>query len=302
MHSELFIQNNKLISETEWEREIKDIQSSIKHEIADRSEAKKSLALALTCAVEKRIPEEKFGVLFSGGVDSSLIALLAKKSGKNFACYTLGFQDDKSKEPEDVRAALAVAEELGLNIKTKIINLKEAEELIKKTVKIIGPGLNNVVNVGVGGVVIGCIELAKKDGVSCLFSGLGSEEIFAGYHRHRLAENKQEECWQGLLNMYERDLLRDFSIANHFKISLLTPFLDKELITTAMRVPAELKIDEKNSKIILRETAEDLGLPKEIAWRGKRAAQYGSRLDKAIDKLARKNGFELKKDYLKSLE
>src|SRR4030042_3094767 len=244
MHNEFFIKDSKIISKTEWEHEIKDIQSSIKQEIAGKSKARKSLASALIRAVEQRIPEEKFGVMFSGGVDSSPLALLAKKagpSGKYFICYTLGFQDDKSKEPEDIGSAECAAKELGLNIKTSIINLQEAKALIKKTVKVLGPELNNVVNVGVGGVVLGCIELAKKDSVNCLFSGLGSEELFAGYQKHKLAKNKQEECWQGLLRMYERDLLRDFAIASSQGIIISTPFLDKELIGVAMRIPDKFK-------------------------------------------------------------
>ena len=61
------------------------------------------------------------------------------------------------------------------------------------------------------------------------------------------------------------------------------------------------KLDNNNKKIILREAAEFLGLNKEFAWRKKQAAQYGSNFVNGIDKLARKNGFKLKKDYLQSL-
>jgi asparagine synthase (glutamine-hydrolysing) len=66
-------------------------------------------------------------------------------------------------------------------------------------------------------------------------------------------------------------------------------------------MPASLKMSEDYSKLILREAAEELGLPKAIAWRSKKAAQYGSRLDKAISKIARQKGFKLKKEYLMSL-
>ena len=191
---------------------------------------------------------------------------------------------------------------LCIELKTIMLDTKQAEELIKRTVKILGPQLNNVVNVGVASVVIGCIEQAKKDKITILFSGLGSEELFAGYDRHKKAEDKQEECWNGLVGMYERDLLRDYAIVSKTKVFFMTPFLDKELISIAMRVPAKLKINEEHSKIILREISEELGLPKEIAWRQKRAAQYGSRMSKAIDKLSRQKRFEFKKDYLKSLE
>ncbi|MBN2053085.1 asparagine synthase C-terminal domain-containing protein [Candidatus Woesearchaeota archaeon] len=293
--------NRELIPQTEWESKVKAIQQATKDDLDNHADAKKELSRELIRAVDERIPGDKFGVLFSGGIDSSLIALLLKKAGKDFTCYTLGFKNDDTKAPEDVEEALKSAKELGLNIKTKILDLKEAEMLIKKTAKILGIDLNNVVNVGVGGVVIGCIEMAKKDDVKFLFSGLGSEEIFAGYQRHKLAKDRQAECWKGLIAMHERDLLRDNAIANAENITLLTPFLDEKIIAAAMRVPAKYKMDDENSKIILREVAEDFGLSKNIAWRGKRAAQYGSRLDKAIDKLARKNKFKFKKDYLKSL-
>jgi asparagine synthetase B (glutamine-hydrolysing) len=301
VEKEFYITGKKLIPREEWERKICSIRSSVIEDLQDKEKAKAALTNQLLRAVKERLPDEPFAVLFSGGVDSSLVALLAKRAGKDFACYTLGFQDDDSKEPEDMACATMAAKELGLKIKIIMVDLKKAEELIKNTASILGPGLNNVVNIGVGGVVLGCVEAAKKDGIRYFFSGLGSEELFAGYQRHKLAEDKQEECWQGLISMYERDLLRDFAVSSATKTHLLTPFLDEQLIATAMRVPDKFKIDNKGSKLILREIAEDLRLPKDIAWRGKRAAQYGSRLDKAIDRLARKNGFKQKKDYLQSL-
>jgi asparagine synthase (glutamine-hydrolysing) len=51
----------------------------------------------------------------------------------------------------------------------------------------------------------------------------------------------------------------------------------------------------------LREIAEDIGVPREASGRKKKGAQYGSNFDKAITKLAKRNGFKLKKRYLDSL-
>ena len=59
--------------------------------------------------------------------------------------------------------------------------------------------------------------------------------------------------------------------------------------------------DKDNKKIILREAAEFLGLKKEFAWRKKQAAQYGSNFVNGIEKLAKRKGFKMKKDYLMSL-
>jgi len=301
MISEFYVNKKKLISKQEWQQNILDIKNSVKEELTNKDDARQAIINELLRAVIERAPGQRFGILFSGGIDSSLIALLCKRAGKDFACYNLGFQDELSKKPEDAEYAELAATKLALDLRTGMLDLRQAEDLIRKTAKILGPGLNNVVNVGVGAVVIGCIEMAKKDGIKYFFSGLGSEEIFAGYQRHKLAQDKQAECWNGLLNMYERDLLRDFAIASYEKISLLTPFLDKSLIASAMKIPAALKINSSGSKLILRQAAAELRLPEEIALRGKKAAQYGSRLDRAIDKLARKNSFKYKKDYLSSL-
>jgi len=81
-------------------------------------------------------------------------------------------------------------------------------------------------------------------------------------------------------------------------ITIITPFLDDELIVNAM---LKRKIDKDSNKIILREIAEDLGLPHAFAWRKKQGAQYGSRFDRALSKLAKRSGFELKKRYLDHL-
>jgi asparagine synthetase B (glutamine-hydrolysing) len=87
-----------------------------------------------------------------------------------------------------------------------------------------------VVNVGVGSVEVAALKMAKKDGCQVVFGGIGSEEIFAGYQRHKEADNKQEECWNGLLGMHKRDLQRDFKIFSSFNIIAATPFLDENLI------------------------------------------------------------------------
>ena len=100
--------------------------------------------------------------------------------------------------------------------------------------------------------------------------------------------------------MWHRDLLRDFKIAKYLGLELKTPYMDLEVIKTAMNINPMYKIDKINKKIILREIAEDFGLDAEFAWRKKKAAQYGSKFDRAILKLAKKHGFKFKADYLNS--
>jgi asparagine synthase (glutamine-hydrolysing) len=232
--------------------------------------------------------------LFSGGIDSTFIAFICKKLKKDFMCYSVGLESS-----EDLREAKRVAKALKLKLKTKQLKLSEAEKVIEKVTKILNEP--DVMKVGVASVLYAAIEFAKKDKIRHFFSGLGSEEIFAGYQRHELANDINEECWKGLFGMYRRDIMRDLKIAKEFDACLLLPFLDKEAIINAMNISGEEKIKNGQNKIILRKIATDLGLKKEFAERKKRAAQYGSKFDRAILKLAKKNGFEYKKDYLRSL-
>ncbi len=239
------------------------------------------------------LPKEKFGILFSGGVDSSFIALVCKQLRKDFTCYAVGLENS-----EDVKYAKIVAKELKLKLKVVMIGLSEAEDIIRKTTKLLNT--DNPVKVGVGCVFYAAMEQAKKDKIKHLFSGLGSEEIFAGYQRHEIAKDIQKECWNGLNLMYNRDLERDFTISNCFKIKLLIPFLDKDIIKLAMNIPAKEKLNKEGNKLVLRKIAYEAGLSEDISFRKKRAAQYGSRFDRAILRLAKKNNFKFKKDYLAS--
>ena len=288
------IKNNRLISYADWENYINSLKTS--RLIKNRKEAIDLVNSSLFSAMKKRTSKlKKFGILFSGGIDSSLIALIAKNQNCDFICYSVGLENSK-----DLTSAEEVAVNLGLKLKTKVISLKEAEGTIKKVVKILRENAN-VVNVGVASVVFSAAENAKNDKINILFSGLGSEEIFAGYQRHKAAKDINEECWNGLKTMWGRDFKRDYLIAKALKIKMLTPFLDEEVIKSAMQIPGEWKIKGDVVKYVLREAAVEIGLLKEFAFRKKLAAQYGSNFDKAIEKLARKNGFKYKKDYLDSL-
>lgn len=258
----------------------------------------KELQELVVDAVKQNIPDEKFGVLFSGGVDSTVIAQVCRKEKKNFICYTAGLEEKGMKQAEDVTYAKKAAKRLGLKLKIKTVGLNETEGYIKKVLRIIKEP--NVVKVGVALPFYVCYEVAKKDKIKVMFSGLGSEELFAGYERHTKAKNINKECFNGLLAMYEMDITRDVKVAKALKIDLRVPYLDERIVEYGLRIPAELKLSSEQNKIILREVAEQLGL-KQFAWRKKRAAQYGSKFDRAISKLAKRNGFKYKKDYLNSL-
>ena len=100
--------------------------------------------------------------------------------------------------------------------------------------------------------------------------------------------------------MYERDMYRDYTISKSNNIELKLPFLDENVVEYALRIPGKYKLSRKQNKVVLRIVAEDLGISKEFSQRKKMAAQYGSKFDKAIQKLAKKKGFNKKSEYLES--
>ncbi len=255
---------------------------------------KKTLKL-IESAVRKRLPERKFGILFSGGIDSTTIAYICKKYGVEFTCYTAALEEKGMGKAKDLEQAEEVAKELGFKLKKKVISLSEVKKKLKKIVPLIED--SNVVKVGVALTFYVACEMAKKDGVKVIFSGLGSEEIFAGYDRHKKSTDINKECVSGLLKMYERDLYRDDVITMNNSIELRTPFLDTSLVEYALKIPAKYKIKDDMGKMVLREIASEIGVPSKFALLKKRAAQYGSKFDRAIAKLAKKEG-KSKSEYL----
>lgn len=261
---------------------------------------RRELAGLLIDAVAKRIPNSKFGIMFSGGIDSTLIAVIMKQLGVDFTCYTAVLGEEGMSTADDLIFAERIAEKMGFEHEVMKVKLSDVPGYLKKIVPYIES--SNVVKAGVALPEFICCEQAKKDGIRIMFSGLGSEEIFAGYDRHDRSSDINEECLAGLSMMHERDCFRDYMVGKHFGIEIRVPFLDRKLVEYALRIPSGLKIQGGQKKIILRKIAEDLGIPGEFAQRPKKAAQYGSKFDRAILKLAKRNGFDFKKDYLEKFE
>ena len=111
------------------------------------------------------------------------------------------------------------------------------------------------------------------------------EEIHKEFYR-----SLKEDTWR-------RVITRDQPIEEYFKIKVISPFLDKEIIKIAMKLHPMFKINKETKKIILREFAKEIGLG-EFSFRAKRAGQYGSGFDKAIERLTRESNLKFKKDYI----
>jgi len=264
-----------------------------------KQQLKDDVLRMLRASIARRVPQdEKIGVLFSGGVDSTLLAHLCKEQNADFVCYTAVVDDPAWKPAEDLRYATRIAADLDLPLTITKIELEQLERYLQEVV----PLLDDLdgIKVSVALPLYAACEQAKKDGVATVLYGLGTEELFAGYERHRHVrpEAVNRECRSGLLLMHERDLYRDDVMANAQGISLRAPFLAPELVDYALGIPAAYKLTAGEDKAILRAIARDLGLV-EAANRKKRAVQYGANVMKALAKLAKRAGYRYSRDYLR---
>jgi len=277
-NSESSSENQKALTSSDEQKELDKAAEEIKRIFLD--------------AVEKRVPDGNLGLLFSGGVDSTLIAATLQELEVDFTAYTSGIQHGNVNAPRDVEWAREIAEEMDIELEVHESNLEEVEKALPKTTDWISS--TSVVKNGVALP----FHFALSGDEQVVMSGLGSEQLYAGYHRQQGYLNK--ECLSGLRRIFEGDLYRDNVISFRNGYELRLPFLDHELIRHALTIPEDYKVNEEYRKYVLRKAAEKLGVPEKVVWRKKTAAQYGSNFDKAIDRLTKNNNFDHKQEYLNS--
>jgi len=257
-------------------------------------EAAEEVAERFLNAMEKRLPDTDVALLFSGGVDSTLVAAALQELGKDFTAYTSGIQHGNTSKPRDLQWAREVADDMGIELEVNKVLLEDVEEALPEISSWISSA--NVVKNSVALPMY--FSLSEMGGEKVVFTGLGSEHLYAGYRRQGGYLNK--DCLSDLRSIYHEDLYRDNVVCFRNGRELRVPFLDDELVRHALSLPAGLKVDEDYRKLVLRKAAEKIGVPEKVAWREKVAAQYGSNFDKAVSRLAKKNGFSQKQKYLNS--
>lgn len=237
------------------------------------------------------------GVLFSGGLDSTLIASILSELGIKCRLYCSGLEGSK-----DVENAISTGEEVGLEVKVRYISEEELEDALPTVVKIVG---GDVLNVELAIPLLFVLDAALKDGCSFVMNGTGADELFGGYSRFVTVlkeggyEALQSALVSSLRTISERDLIREEEVAGSIGVLLRRPFLDVHLVEYAVRIPPQLKLAVKNGeyirKYVLRRVAEHLHVPRSAVERKKLAFQYGSGVDKALRKIALKRGFTKEK-------
>ena len=229
----------------------------------------------------------EIGVIFSGGVDSSYLALLLKEISDNIplkvTLYAVGIEGSR-----DVEAAIKASKSINLPLKICEVTEEMIRESLPQVVKAIGD--DNLMKVGVGLTTYFATGMAARDGIKVAISGQGADELFGGYKRYLksfVEGNLNFELREDISNMYHVNLERDDACSMLNSVELRLPFLDEKLVELVLNIPDNKKIVSMHDdmrKSFLRKLAFEEGLDYEIAYRPKKAAQYGTGIDKILRK------------------
>ena len=236
---------------------------------------------ALEDAVHRQLMSDvPYGVLLSGGLDSSITSALAKKYSKNriesddqkaawypqlhsFAVGLIG--------SPDLKAAKLVADHIGSIHHEVTFTIQEGLDAIKDV--IFHLETYDVTTVRASTPMYLLARVIKSMGIKMVLSGEGADEIFGGYlyfHKAPNAEEFHKETVRKLEKLYQYDCLRANKSLAAWGIEGRVPFLDKEFIDVAMRINPKDKMIDKNKmeKWVLRKSFESY-LPPSVAWRQK---------------------------------
>jgi len=293
----------------EQQKVIKNPVSNQKIRYKTLSSAIEAYKRALVSSMRKRTQDfDRIGIIFSGGIDSVIIAWLAKKMVHEVICYTGGVEGSS-----DIAFARKIAKRLNLKLRVNELTHNEVEEMIPEVINTIEH--TNAGQVEVAIPVYAAVKLAHEDGIKVMFSGQAADELFGGYSwystivrdgggyaglRHYMNEDIQL--------LYKETLEREDKITMAHSIEMREPFLDLKLIRLSMKIDLRLNVkgvSDAFGKHVHRKLAQELGIPRDIAYRSKEAAQHGSGIHQVIDLIARKHGFDestISAKYLDLLE
>ena len=236
---------------------------------------------ALTAAVKRQLMSDvPYGVLLSGGLDSSVISAIAEKFSEH------RIEDDSKtkaywprlhsfavglKGAPDLAKAKMVADHIGTVHHEINYTIQEGLDAIRDVIYFIET--YDVTTVRASTPMYLLARVIKSMGIKMVLSGEGADEIFGGYlyfHKAPSAQAFHEETVRKLGKLYLYDCLRANKSLSAWGVEGRVPFLDKEFLDVAMRTNPEAKMcpGQTMEKKIIREAFADM-LPAEVAWRQK---------------------------------
>ena len=241
-------------------------------------------------AVKKRARGiKRAGMLFSGGVDSTLVAKYLKDLRIQLKCYCVGVNGSS-----DIENAREAARALDLDLKVMNITREIIENSLPDIIESIE--MDGLLQVEVAIPMYLGAKMASEDDFRVLFCGQGPDELFGGYSWYKKVIREEgylslhEKQWEDLRKLYLDCFERDDKATMAHSIELRAPYLDFELIQTAMKISPKIKVRSQNDdqrKIVHRELALRMDVPKQIAYRKKIMAQEGSNIHSLLREIAK---------------
>ena len=241
----------------------------------------KELHDALEAAVKRQLMcDVPYGVLLSGGLDSSVISAIAKKNAARRV-----ETDDKQeawwprlhsfavglKGAPDLAKAREVAEHIGTVHHEINYTVQEGLDAIRDVIYFIET--YDVTTVRASTPMYLLARVIRSMGIKMVLSGEGADEVFGGYlyfHKAPDAQAFHEETVRKLSKLHLYDCLRANKSLAAWGVEGRVPFLDKEFLDVAMRMNPEAKMcpGREIEKRVVREAFADM-LPESVAWRQK---------------------------------
>ena len=240
-----------------------------------------TLRKALMDAVKRQLMSDvPYGVLLSGGLDSSVISAIAEKFS------AMRIEDDSRtrawwprlhsfavglKGAPDLDKARLVAEHIGTVHHEINYTIQEGLDALRDVIYY--TETYDVTTIRASTPMYLLARVIKSMGIKMVLSGEGADEIFGGYlyfHKAPSAREFHEETVRKIAKLHLYDCLRANKSLCAWGVEGRVPFLDKEFLDVAMRLNPEIKMcpGKTVEKRIVREAFADL-LPEEVAWRQK---------------------------------
>lgn len=248
-----------------------------------------SLRESFIKAVESHLMSDvPYGVLLSGGLDSSLVASIANRfvhkelhnlkdipKTLRLRSFSVGL-----KGSPDLQAARGVAEFLGTNHYEFTFKIQDGLDALSDVIYHLETF--DVTTVRASTPMYLMARLIKATGVKMVLSGEGADEIFGGYLYFHKAPNKSEfheETVRKLQDLHMYDCLRANKSTNAWGVEARVPFLDRDFLQVAMKMDPKYKVardpstgEPRMEKWVLRkafDTPENPYLPSDVLWRQK---------------------------------
>jgi len=249
--------------------------------VKENSASVEAIHDALTAAVKRQLMSDvPYGVLLSGGLDSSVVSAIAEKFSEH------RIEDDSQtraywprlhsfavglKGAPDLAKAKLVADHIGTVHHEINYTIQEGLDAIRDVIYFIET--YDVTTVRASTPMYLLARVIKSMGIKMVLSGEGADEIFGGYlyfHKAPSAQAFHEETVRKLSKLHYYDCLRANKSLAAWGVEGRVPFLDKEFLDVAMRTNPSAKMcpDSTIEKKIVREAFADM-LPEEIVWRQK---------------------------------